>query len=233
MAIRHLPFAVGHRVRESATARFWRKALLFGVLALVLYLAMDLIAAWRYAGYSYRDQTISELSAVDAPTRTFWLILVLPYEGLMLGLAAAILVAAKGRRRLLMIGALLLAYGVTGLLWPFAPMHQREVLAAGGDTWTDGAHLVLAGVTSTLFLLMMVIGLGTFGKGFRRYTLATIAALAIFGTLTSLGSGGVAENDSTPWLGVWERVAVFGSMAWIAVLGVLLYRREVREGGTE
>ena len=31
-----------------------------------------------------------------------------------------------------------------GLLWPFAPMHQREVLAAGGATPSDTLHQVLA-----------------------------------------------------------------------------------------
>jgi hypothetical protein len=50
----------------------WRKVLLScGVAATLLYFGMDLLATWRYDGYSYTDQTISELSAVGAPTRSF------------------------------------------------------------------------------------------------------------------------------------------------------------------
>ena len=34
-------------------------------------------------------------------------------------------------------GGLILAYASLGFLWPFAAMHQREVLAAGGGTLND------------------------------------------------------------------------------------------------
>jgi hypothetical protein len=47
----------------------------------------------------------------------------------------------------------ILAYGSLGVLWPLAPMHRREVLAAGGGTLTDTLHLVLASVTVLLMLL--------------------------------------------------------------------------------
>jgi hypothetical protein len=46
-----------------------------------------------------------------------------------------------------MVGGLIFADASLGLLWPFAAMHQREVLAAGGATWSDTAHVVLGGVT--------------------------------------------------------------------------------------
>ena len=65
----HLPsFTVG-----------WRKALLAcGVAAFLLYFALDLVAALLYDGYSYTDQTINELSAIDAETRSLWIPLGLP-----------------------------------------------------------------------------------------------------------------------------------------------------------
>ncbi|MGE3076679.1 MAG: DUF998 domain-containing protein [Dehalococcoidia bacterium] len=233
MSIGHLQTGIGRRVAKREAHRFWHRALLFGVIALGLYVATDAIAAWRYGGYSYRDQTISELSAVGAPTRRFWLAMMVPYQPLIIGLAVGILATTRGWRRAQFVGWLLLAYVLVGLLWPFAPMHQREVLAAGGDNWKDTMHLVIAGITSSLYLLMMVVGMGFFGAKFRVYTLTTIAALAVFGTLTSVGSGAVADNDSTPWLGIWERIVVFGSMAWIAVLGLMLYRDRTRKGDSQ
>jgi len=34
----------------------------------------------------------------------------------------------------------------------------------------------------------------------------------------------VAANEPTPWVGVTERIAVFGSMLWISVLAISLFR---------
>src|SRR5687768_7337309 len=69
-----------------------------GILAFVLYISMDLAAALRYEGYSYKTQTISELSAVDAPTRTMWLWLAFPYEALVLAFGAGVILAAGTNR---------------------------------------------------------------------------------------------------------------------------------------
>lgn len=55
---------------------------------------------------------------------------------------------SAGRNRAVrIVGGLILAFGSLGLLWPFAPMHQREVLAAGGGTLSDTMHVVLGVVT--------------------------------------------------------------------------------------
>ena len=196
-----------------------------GIFALVLYVAMDLAAALRYDGYSYKSQTISELSAVDAPTRTMWLWLTIPYGALVLAFAVGVLAAAGANRWVRIVGILLLAYSIVNIAWPFAPMHQREVLAAGGGTWQDTAHLVLAGVTSALFLALMGFGARAFGKGFRNYTLATIVLLVVFGAIVALQSPNVGDNESTPWLGIAERINVFGAMLWMAVFAAVLLRR--------
>jgi hypothetical membrane protein len=203
--------------------------LLCGTVALALYIAMDLTASLRYDGYSYTSQTISELSAVGAPTRHLWLAFVVPYELLVAAFAAGVLVVAGEHRRIQAIGGLLVLYAISGFAWPFAPMHQREVLAAGGDTFSDTMHLVLAGITSVLFFAMIGLGAWAFGKRFRLYSFATIAMALVFGGLTGLGAQGVQDNDSTPWLGVFERINVFGAMLWMAVFGLLLWRRERAE----
>jgi hypothetical protein len=78
---------------------------------------MDLAASAAYDGYSYRDQASSELSAVDAPTRTFWLTLSPIYQVLAFAFAIGVLRAATGRRRVRVTGWLLLAMAFNGLLW--------------------------------------------------------------------------------------------------------------------
>jgi hypothetical protein len=57
-----------------------RKVLLVcGILSSLLYVGMNVIAAVLYEGYSPTSQSVSELSAIGAPTRPLWLLLGIPY----------------------------------------------------------------------------------------------------------------------------------------------------------
>jgi hypothetical protein len=210
----------------------WRRLLVAGgAAAFVLYLAMDIVAALRYEGYSYTGQTISELSAIGAPTRAMWAPLGVVYALLMLAFGAGVWLLAGSKRSLRIIGALATFMGALALfVWPFAPMHQREVLAAGGGSFTDTLHLILGGTDTLIFFASMIAGLGVFGRRFRYYTLATIAVVLVAGVLTGLAAPGVQKDESTPWIGVTERVSVFGSMLWYAVLAVGLLRRPAERG---
>jgi hypothetical protein len=50
-----------------------RKALLAcGILSSLLYIAMNVFVPMRWQGYSSASQTVSELSAIGAPTRPLW-----------------------------------------------------------------------------------------------------------------------------------------------------------------
>jgi hypothetical protein len=71
----------------------------------------------------------------------------------------------------------MLTFGLLGLLWPFAPMHQREVLAAGGGTLTDTMHVVLGAVTVLLMFLAIGFGATAFGRRFRLYSIASAVVL--------------------------------------------------------
>lgn len=203
-----------------------RKALLAcGVAAFPLYVGMDAIAARRYRGYRYADQTISELSAIDAPTRSFWMPLGFVYSGLMLAFSVGVRASAGTKRSLRAISIMAAAVGLTGFVgWPFAPMHKREVLAAGGGTRSDTMHLVIGGVNSVLFTLSIALGASAFGKRFRLYSIATLLTMLGAGTVMSLQAPKVARNEPTPWLGIYERIAIFSPMLWYAMLAARLLR---------
>ena len=208
--------------------RQWLRALLAcGVIATALYIAMDTIAALSYDGYSYRSQTISELSAVGAPTRTLWTVLGVPYALLMIAFGAGVVIAARGRPALRVIAPLITAIGVLALVaWPFAPMHNREVLAAGGGTVSDTLHLVLSGADGVLTMLILIVAAvtTTFARRFRVYSLATLAIVLAMAPYNAIGGARLADNEPTPWLGIVERVMVFAPMVWFAVLAVILIR---------
>jgi uncharacterized protein DUF998 len=164
------------------------------------------------------------LSAIGAPTRPMWVPLGLAYNLLLLAFGVGVWKSAGPKRTLRVVGALLVAYAVFGFGWP--PMHQREVMAAGGGTLTDTLHIVWSVVTVFFMFLFISFGASAFGSGFRLYSIATILVLLAFGALTGMSGPRIAENLPTPWIGVWERISIFAEMLWIAVLAISLLQTQ-------
>jgi Protein of unknown function (DUF998) len=202
-----------------------QKALLLGGLASSLvYAAVNMYVPMTWDDYSIASQTVSELSAIGSPTRTLWIGLIVPYMVLFAAFGWGVLKSAGANRWLRIEGWLILVYSAFNLYWP--PMHRREVLAAGGGTLTDTLHLVWAGVTVFLFVLIMGFGAIALGRLFRVYTVVSVAALIVCGLMTSLDAPNVATNLPTPWIGVWERVNIGVFLLWVAVLSISLMRLE-------
>ena len=206
-----------------------RKILLIcGILSSLLYVAMMFMAAMLYEGYHSASQTVSELSAIDAPTRSLWVSLAIMYSLLVIAFGYGVWKSAGRNRRLRIVGGAMIVNVIIGLFWP--PMHQREVLAAGGGTLTDTMHIVFTMITIPLFLLAIGFGAAAFGKRFRIYSIVTIVVLIVFGVLTGLDSPRMEANLSTPWIGVWERISIGAYMLWVVVLAIVLLRAEKRQG---
>lgn len=208
-----------------------RKILLTcGIVSSLLYVAMNIIGAMRWEGYSSSAQTISELSAVGAPTRPLWMVLGTIYTVLMTAFGWGVWRSARQSHPLRVVGGLIVVYGVSGLAWPFAPMHQRTVLAASGGTLTDTMHIIFGMATVLLMVTAMGFGAAAFGARFRLYSIATMAILLVFGVLTGLDAPRVGKNLPTPWVGVWERTSLGAFLLWIVVLaGALLRIRETQD----
>lgn len=210
-----------------------RKALLVcGILSSLLYVATDIVAAMRYEGYSYTSQTISELSAIGAPTRAFLGPVYFAYEVLLIAFGLGVWVSAGRKRALRVTGGLMVAHGVVNMaVGPFSSMHMRETVAMGGATLSDTLHIALASVTVLLILLTIGFGATAFGKRFRLYSIVTIVILVVFGALTGLEGLKVAANLPTPWIGVTERINVYGYMLWVVVLATALLRVQGKKMG--
>ncbi len=201
-----------------------KTCLVCGILSSMLYVAMIVFITMQWDGYSSASHTISELSAIGAPTRSLWVLPAALYTVLVTAFGWGVWKSAGRIRALRIVGGLIVAYGALGLLWPFAPMHLREELAAGGSTLSDTMHLVLASVTVVLMLLAMMFGAAALGKRFRLYSIASLVILAAFGALTFLDAPRIAANLPTPWIGVWERINLGVFLLWVAVLATALLR---------
>lgn len=205
----------------ASAERFRRFLLGCGVVAPVLYLAMTLLVGLLWEGYSVVDGVPSELAAIGAPTRPLWIRLGVLYAILMVGFGWGVWKSAPNRA-LRTVGALLIAYTVFGQFWP--PMHQREVLAAGGHSLTDTLHLVWAAMTGVFFMVIVGFAAAGLGKGFRVYSIVTIVIALVCGAVTGTYASQVQANLPTPGVGVWERISIAAFMGWIAVLAIMLLR---------
>jgi hypothetical protein len=99
--------------------------LICGILSSLLYVAMNIVGAMGDEGYSSVSQTVSELSAIGAPTRPLWVLLAVPYTLLVTAFGWGVWKSVGQNRRLRVVGGLMVAYGALGVVWPFAPMRMR------------------------------------------------------------------------------------------------------------
>ena len=195
-----------------------RKVLLIcGIVSSLLYVAMNVFVPMLYEGYSMASQTVSELSAIGAPTRPLWVPLGTVYSLLVAAFGWGIWKSAGRNRLLRIVGGLMVVDGVVSLYWP--PMHLR-----GAEfTLTDALHIVWSIVTVLLMMLAIGFGAAALSKRFRLYSIATMVILVVFGVLTGMDGPRIAQNLPTPWIGVWERISIAAFMLWVAVLAIIYY----------
>lgn len=182
---------------------------------------MNVFVPMKWGDYNSASQTVSDLSAIGAPTRQLWVALGIGYAILITGFGSGVWASARRNRYLRVVGALLLAYGVTSLVWPFAPMHLRGT----EFTLTDTMHIVLALASVLLMLLAIGFAANAFGNWFWRYSVASIVMIVVFGTLTGLDASRISSNLPTPWVGVWERIDIGVFLLWVVALAIALWVR--------
>ena len=204
-------------IARSASLR--ERLLACGIVGAVLYPLADILAASRYPGFSYRDQAVSELFAIGAPTSG----LVVPLFGISSALlflfAIGIWMSANGRRRVRLMAVMMGLNALDALLlWNFFPMHMRGV----EPTFTDLMHGVLA--IDPFLLAAIILAAVAFPGWFRDYTITTILVTSVLAIAGFSFVPHVIANQPTPWMGAVERTAQYATNLWYAVLAVMLLR---------
>ncbi|HEY3219830.1 MAG TPA: DUF998 domain-containing protein [Gemmatimonadales bacterium] len=194
--------------------------LVCGILSSLLYVAMNVFIPMQWEGYSSASQTVSELSAIGAPTRSLWVPLGIAYALLVTAFGWEVWVLGRRTPPLRVVGGLMVTCGVISLVWPLAPMHLR----GAESTLTDTMHIVFS--IATVLAMMLAIGFGgaAFGPRFRLYSIVIMVILVVFGALTGLDGPRIAANLPTPWVGVWERMNIGVFLLWVVVLAITLLR---------
>ena len=207
------------QIESSSDSQANQFLLVCGILSSLWYVIINIYVPSKYEGYNLITLTVSELSAIGAPTRRLWLEIVILYPILFAAFGLGIIRKGKGNRRLKVIGVLILAYSAFNLHWP--PMHMRGI----EPTLTDNLHILWAMITVIFMVVIMGYGAISLGKRFQVYTIASILLLSAFGILTSLEAPNIPIHGPTPWIGLWERINIGIFMIWVVVFAIMLMRK--------
>jgi hypothetical protein len=224
--------------RGGAISRAWRSRtatkllLLSGIVAVGLYGVGDLASGLLYEGYSFRNQAISELSAFGSSVRPLMVTVMLVHALLVAALGLGTWRSADGKG-LRWAGASLIGAGMVGI-----PTHTVFAMSSRGMEagFNDTMHIILSGVFTLFVFAAVVLSAVAYRGWFRWYSIATLLVLGGFGAAASFAMRGFAEN-STPWVGGFERINAYAYFAWLVVLALVLRRRftdrTTRESGSE
>ena len=192
----------------------------------MLYAAADALAGLQWEGYSFRDQTISELGATGAPSAALFSALLVPTYLLFVAFGVGVWQTAHGQRNLRIAGGLLTAFGVIALTTgPFVSMRPR-----GTEQGLSGAlHLIEGGVEMIILLTAMAFAAMALGRRFRLYTIATVAVMLAFGAWSAMEIPEVEAGLATPWVGVKERIYWYAYQLWFIALALVLLRRGIEK----
>lgn len=205
-----------------------RILLLCGILSPLSYAVADALAGMRSEGYSFRDQTISELGAIGAPSRLLFSILLIPVNLLLVAFGVGVWQSAAGRRRIRVVAGPLTSFGVLALtVGPFVPMRPRGT----AQGLTGALHLIEGMVAILILLAAMGFAATALGKRFRVYTLTTIALMLAFAAWSGMDASRIEAGLATPWVGVKERISWYAYELWFLMLALTLIRR--RTGDSE
>jgi hypothetical protein len=209
------------------------KALLFaGIVAAALYVVGDVVSGLLYNAsrpYSFKDQWISELTALGSPVRPL-MVAILTVDNLLLAaFAVGVWRAAGQKRSLRWVGALLLAAGaITISLHPFFPMSSRWMERG----FTDTMHETLTFVWLPFAIGAVALSAVAFRGWFRLYSVGTLLVMTGFGIASGSAIQGLEQND-TPWAGAFERFSAYALMLLFALLAVIVLRRCFTEATEE
>ena len=211
---------MNHHQSENTMTKLERLLLICGILSSLLRVATDILAAMWYPGYSYMNQTMSQLAAIGAPTRPFQVALLAMWSALVIAFGIGVWASAGGKRSLRVTGMLLVIVGALGLVE--LPFPQTAMQLSGGLA-AQTMHLIVTSVAVLLTLLYIGFGAAAHGKAFRLYSIATILIMLVFGALSGLQAP-QAVQFSAPWMGVEKRVCYYSFLLWILVFAVLRLR---------
>lgn len=192
---------------------------LLGVISLLSYTTAVIFSPLAYPGYNWVAQAVSDLSAVNAPSKMLWSQLSSMYEacGMISIMMVCVFIKGKLNKRL--------RFGI----YLFAVMNWVSCIGYAMFPLTDSGFAgefqdIMHIVVTVLVIALSVISLVVIMLGGYRYS--QYKSLAIWATVALLlmFAGAIGINIvAKEYVGIPERFSVFAATGFNAVLGVYLF----------
>ena len=194
---------------------------LLGVVALISYIAAVIFAPSAYPDYDWMSQAISDLSAVNAPSKDLWNQLASLYEAGSIVLITLVCVFIQDKlNKTLRIGIYL--FGI--MSWFSNIGYGMFPLSDSGNagTFSDIMHIYVVTViviTLSIISLITIIKGGIKSEDYRSLSLWALVSLIMM-IIGAVGTMVVPKD----YFGLVERISVLSVPIFNTVLGVYLYK---------
>lgn len=198
---------------------------LLGIVSFLSYTAAVVVAPLAYPGYNWLAQAVSDLSAANAPSLSFWNQLSAFYNVCEVVCATVVCIGIQGQKtKLLRTGIYLFAV----MEWISAVGYRMFPLSDSGyaGAFQDVMHMVVTALVVLLSIvsLIVIIIAGIKSRDCRSYGLCAAIALAMM-LVGALGMKIVPAD----YFGVVERFSVFSATGFNAALGIHQFCRKPKE----
>lgn len=192
---------------------------IFSVLAFISYLIAVIFSPMAYPGYNTMKQAVSDLSAINAPSRELWLRLSAVYNVCsVLGCMMVVLGIKNEKSKLLRLGVYLffIMEFISAIGYQMFPLSASGLL----NTFSDVMHIIITAfvVLLSILSLVLIIIAGFKNKNYLSYSIAGIIALLMM-LIGALGTNIVPKD----YFGIVERFSVFAAVGFNAFLGIKLF----------
>jgi hypothetical protein len=202
-----------------------RWLLLCGIFAPLVRVVADVLAAIWYPGYSFWNQTMSQLAAIGAPTRAFQMVLLAVFNVLVTAFGVGVWISAGKKLSLRIAGILIVLFGITGLI---ALAFPQTAMQLNGGMEAQSVHIIVTAASVLLIILFMGFGAAAYGMGFRLFSAVTVIIMLLFGYMAA-AKAPHAVDFAAPGMGTLERICYYSYLLWIAVFAILLLRKKVQK----
>ncbi len=201
-----------------------------GVLAPMLYLGTDLLAGRLLKGYSFKAQSMSELSAAGSPTRSFVVTLTVLASVLLISFGVGIWRVANHEILPRIVGGLLIGNATVGLLaMTFFPTRLGE------RPNFLSANVIFMFLSVIFFMLAMLVGAAAFKGWFRILSIMIPVTYIILAALRFATTSTSSAGDSGSLIGAQERTMAYSFLLWVLALAIyllLFLDRDINATGT-
>ena len=194
-----------------------------GIIQLISYTAAVVFSPTAFPGYDWKSMAVSDLSAVDAPSRMLWEQLSAFYGvgSVVCSTCVSIYVSDKKvSTKLFRLGVYLFTImnWVSNVGYKMFPLSDSGKDIAG---FQEIMHMVVtaAVVLLSIVSLVLLIIVGCKKKEMRGIGIWAIIALILM-FVGAIGSGAVPKE----YFGIFERFSTFSAVGFNAVLGVYLFK---------